>query len=99
MNCCCTDGDPSPPAAPVVPAPTRGPRRVAALMQWALPITTLALIPKCPGCVAAYVLLFSGIGLSLPGAAAVRWTLIALSVATLAYLLLRTARRAFTLRA
>jgi hypothetical protein len=91
MKCCCTDGDPSAPA----PWPARPPR-IAALIQWALPLTTLALVPKCPACVAAYVLLFTGIGLSLPAAAAMRWTLIALCLAALAYLLLRAARRTLT---
>jgi hypothetical protein len=46
-------------------------------------------------CVAAYVVLFTGIGLSLSAAAAMRWALIALSVAALAWLVLRALRRAF----
>ncbi len=88
MNCCCTNSDP--------PAPMRRGSRFTMFIQWALPITALALIPKCPGCVAAYVLLFSGVGLSIPTAAAMRSVLITLSVAALAYLLLRAARRALT---
>ena len=104
MHCCCTDGDPAVPApstsSPPVPPPDATPtplfRRIATLIRWALPLTTLALLPKCPACVAAYVLLFTGIGLSLPAATAMRWTLIALSIAALAYLLLRAARRALT---
>jgi hypothetical protein len=77
-------------------APTRRPRRIGALVQWALPLATLAVVPKCPACVAAYVLFFTGIGLSLPAAAAVRWVSIGLCLAALAYLALRTARRVFT---
>jgi hypothetical protein len=72
---------------------------VASLIQWAVPVTALALMPKCPMCVAAYVVLFTGIGLSLPVAAAMRWALIAISIAALAYLLVRAARRALTVRA
>ena len=88
MRCCI-------PAAPPAPnAPTRRLRSFAALLQWALPITTLALIPKCPACIAGYILLFTGIGLSFPAAAAVRWSLIALCTAALAYLLLRATTRA-----
>ena len=87
MNCCCNDGDPGAPSTPWR-------RRIATLFQWAVPITTIALIPKCPMCVAAYVLLFTGVGLSLPAAAAIRSALIAVSIASLAYLLLRAARRA-----
>lgn len=93
MNCCCTNGEPADPTPSDVAATSRS-RRIAALIEWALPLTTLALVPKCPACVATYVLLFTGIGLSFPAAAAVRWTLIVLSLAALGYLLLRTARRA-----
>ena len=90
MNCCCTDGDPANPP----PSNATATRRVANFVEWALPITTLALIPKCPACVAAYVLLFTGVGLSFPAAAAVRWALIVLSFAALGYLLVRAVRRA-----
>jgi hypothetical protein len=69
-------------------------RRIASFGQWALPVSTLALMPKCPACLAAYVVFFSGIGLSLPTATAMRWALIALSIASLGYLLLRAACRA-----
>jgi hypothetical protein len=55
---------------------------------------TLALVPKCPMCVAAYVLLFSGIGLSFVAATVLRWALIACSIAALAYLVLRAMLRA-----
>jgi hypothetical protein len=85
MHCGCTDTTPTP-----------WPRRIAALIPRAIPLTTLALIPKCPACVAAYVVLFTGIGLSLSAATAMRWTVIALSSATLAYLLLHAARRVLT---
>jgi hypothetical protein len=47
-------------------------------------------------CVAAYAVLFTGVGLSLTAAAAIRWGLIALSVAALAYLAYRCARRMTT---
>ncbi len=86
MTCCCTGGEPG---APAVPSRPRWPRRIVTLAQWALPLTTLAIIPKCPGCVAAYVLLFSGVGLSFPAAAAVRWVLIGLSVGAFGYCILR----------
>ena len=96
MRCCCNEGEPTslPPTPRSCAAPTGWRRGIAALIQWAIPITTLALVPKCPMCVAAYVVLFTGIGLSLSAATAVRWALIALSVAAIAYLLFRAGRRA-----
>jgi hypothetical protein len=98
MHPCCSHVDDPHPAALSVPVSTgrSWARRAGAAIEWALPITALALVPKCPVCVAAYILLFTGMGVSLPAAAAMRWTLIALSVAALAYLLLRAARRALT---
>lgn len=96
MRCCCTDHRPASIACPAPAAVGAASwlRRIATLFQWAVPVATLALVPKCPACVAAYVLLFSGIGLSLPAAAAVRWTMIVLSIAALIYLLCRAIRRA-----
>ncbi|MGH7131730.1 MAG: hypothetical protein ACREJO_07290 [Phycisphaerales bacterium] len=93
---CCNGGEP---ALSAVTAPSAARRtwfrRFGALLEWALPITTLALIPKCPACVAAYVLLFTGMGLSFSAADTLRSTLIALSIAALAYLVFRAARRVF----
>ena len=98
MHCCCTDCDigvtvvHSRPPRNTTPTPWA--RRIATVVQWALPLATLTLVPKCPACVAGYVLLFTGIGLSLPAAAAVRWTLIVISITSLGYLLRRAARLA-----
>jgi len=89
MHSCCTS------AASAVAAPTWR-RRIAAAFQWALPAMMLALIPKCPGCVAAYALVFTGVGLSMPAAAAVRWGLIALCTGALLFLATRAAYRRFT---
>jgi hypothetical protein len=59
------------------------------VLGWTLSTATLVLMPKCPMCVAAYVALGTGIGLSLPVAAAVRWILIGLCAATLVVLGIR----------
>lgn len=40
-------------------------RRVRAIFAWVLPNAILVLVPKCPACLAAYVTLWTGLGLSL----------------------------------
>jgi hypothetical protein len=46
-------------------------------------------MPKCPVCLAAYVALWTGVGLSFGAAAYVRWTLLSLSGAALLCLIAR----------
>jgi len=65
---------------------------------WLVPATVLALMPKCPMCVVAYAALFTGLGLSLSAATAIRTTLIVLSAASLAYMGWRTSMRAVRIK-
>ena len=78
--------------AGIVPPPPSRLRRSGGMAGWIVPSITLALMPKCPLCVAAYVALATGIGISLPAAKCLRTTLVALCVASLAFI---AARRAF----
>jgi hypothetical protein len=89
MPACCPRGKS---AAPGIGAPTWA-RRAVSFVEWALPVVALALIPKCPACLAGYILLFTGLGLSLSAAAAVRWTIIGVCAVVLALLLLRLLAR------
>jgi hypothetical protein len=89
---CCAQGDGVSPAPP--PARSRARRGLIGFVQWMIPVTVLALVPKCPACVAAYVLLFTGVGLSLAVAAAMRWALIAVSIGMIAYLIFQVVRHA-----
>ena len=69
--------------------------RATEMAGWILPGATLALLPKCPACVVAYVALFTGVGISVSLAAYLRTTLVFVSVATLLYFSLRFALQLF----
>jgi hypothetical protein len=90
---CCCQGD-----APVngkSASPPGRASRLVGLAEWLIPSAILALMPKCPACVAAYVALATGIGISMPTATYIRITLGVLCVAGLMYLVARSTRRAF----
>lgn len=59
------------------------------LAGWLIPGTLLAVFPKCPLCVAGYVALATGLGISLAAATYLRWGLLALCVGSLAYMAAR----------
>lgn len=61
---------------------------------WVVPCATLVLLPKCPACVAAYVALVTGVGISFSTAAHLRTLLIGVCIATLARVGAKRWRRA-----
>jgi hypothetical protein len=69
------EGDPHPPSLP---------RRSLDLTARMVPAVILAVLPKCPSCLAAYVALATGIGISLTAATYMRMLLVVLCVASLA---------------
>ena len=68
-------------------------RRPVDLAGWIVPSAMLALIPKCPMCLAAYIALWTGFGLSMAAAANLRVLLIIVCVVSLVFLVARQTRR------
>lgn len=64
-------------------------QRISAVLCWAVPGVLLAVVPKCPVCVAAYVALLTGVGISLSTASYLRIGLILVCVAAIVYLVVR----------
>jgi hypothetical protein len=60
-------------------------RRLRDFAGWVAPGAALAIVPKCPACVAAYIALATGVGVSMTTAADIRIALIAACVAALAF--------------
>lgn len=67
--------------------PCRGAKSLAAKagagLRWLAPATVLAIMPKCPVCLAAYLAMATGLGVSVTAAAYVRSGLILASAAAL----------------
>jgi hypothetical protein len=61
-------------------------------MRWLIPATMLVLMPKCPVCLAGYVALGTGIGLSFTAASWLRVALIVLCIGALGWLAFRAIR-------
>ncbi len=72
--------------------PTRVRRRLD-VAGYVVPSAILVLLPKCPACIAAYLAMGAGIGVTVSTAATLRTTLLILCVACLAYFTARHVRR------
>jgi hypothetical protein len=68
-------------------------RRWFAAAEWLIPSVVLALMPKCPLCVAAYLAIATGIGVSTAVAGYLRTALILLCAAMLCIVAVRRAGR------
>jgi hypothetical protein len=64
-------------------------RRAWRGIQWLFPATVLVLMPKCPICVAAYVALFTGVGISVTAARWIQILMLVVCLGSLGYLAVR----------
>ncbi len=68
-------------------------RRSRGITGWLVPTGILVLLPKCPACLAVYVAVGTGIGLSVTAATYLRAVLVVLCLASLLYLGTKRIRR------
>ncbi len=91
MNLSCCSHRWQPRIAPEAPRQRKSwLRRVRGIAGWILPSALLALMPKCPICLAAYVALFTGFTMSGASAHILMRTLTVLCLGTLALCVVRT---------
>jgi hypothetical protein len=74
------------------PRPRTFARRCVDVLGWIIPGAVLAILPKCPMCLAAYIALWTGIGLSFSAATHLRVSLLMLSVGLILFMAARNTR-------
>jgi hypothetical protein len=77
---------------PHSPILRQGLRRI---VEWGIPGGVLVLLPKCPMCLAAYLAIGTGIGISTSAATYMRWIVLSLCISSLTYLGATHGRRIF----
>jgi hypothetical protein len=70
--------------------------RGVAAAKWIAPSAILALLPKCPLCVVAYVALITGVGISVTTATYLRYGLLFFCIGALSFMAAKYLRRIFT---
>jgi len=83
---CCDDESESVQQTTIVAARPGFARRSREFARWVVPAAGLALVPKCPACLAAYLAIGTGVGVSVPTATYLRMILLTTFVASLSYL-------------
>lgn len=92
QSCCSASGAPAA-ASHANAAPVGFVRRIRSAAGWIAPSVGLALLPKCPLCVAAYLAIGTGIGVSLTTATYLRTGFELLCLGSIGYLAARRLAR------
>jgi hypothetical protein len=98
-HCCEAAASVSSPEAPAARTTDREPhpptflRRCLYTAEWTVPGVILLFLPKCPACLAAYVAIGTGVGLSISSATYLRTALLTLCVTAISYLAAKFLRR------
>ena len=79
-------------------APTTAIRRCRDIAGWLVPSAILALLPKCPVCLAAYLAVGTGVGLSISAATYVRMLLVFMCISSLSILAAKSFARFYARR-
>jgi hypothetical protein len=75
------------------PGPPMRTRRAFDVAGTVVPVAVLALLPKCPACIVAWLAVGAGIGISMPAAAWLRGLILVSCLACLAFVAARHLRR------
>ena len=68
-------------------------KRIAGALEWAIPGVIVVAMPKCPACVAAYIALATGVGISFTAAAQLRMLVLVLSLTALTWFAIKALGR------